>query len=731
MKKIAQPILVALVCGLGLTDVRASGDARREAAVRGLTEAPLCFEANHGQAGNAARFIARGRDCTVFISATEASLLVEKSGQAQTVHLTLQGANSRAEISGVDELAGRANYFIGADASQWQSDVPLFSRVRIGQVYPGIDVVYYAGPSARLEYDFRLQPGADPKQVSLRISGADKVRLDAEGNLVLKIDGEEIRQHKPVIYQTLNGVRKEITGGYRLAGKTTAGFWVGDYDPSLPLVIDPVVTFSSYLAGKNGDTGWDIAADAVGNIYVCGDTLTPHLATSQAVRKLYGGTRGTLQFGDAFVAKFVPNSTNASLLTLDYLTYLGGLGQDAARGIAADAEGNAYVTGFTDSPNFPTSHAAFKKISGLNNNSQGLYRSDAFVTKINSNGTALVYSTYLGGGERESGNAIAVDSLGCAYVAGFTESLNFPVVIDRTNGATRVVQGAFGGVQDAYVTKLGQAGNVEYSTYLGGAGQDSAQGIAVDTNGNAYVTGYTVSANFPVNPKKNSSLNGLTVGSTSFDAFFTKISANGATNLFSTYLGGKGTDVGMRIAVQDESAYLTGYSYSTNFPVTTNVANTGSGGGGSPDVFVTKFSPTNLTYYTNYSVRFGSRGSDEAFGIAVNAAGEACIAGFAAGTNFFGTNSFTDLRSTNNISATSRDAFVVLLNADASAFTSAVLLRGPGSDEAHGVALDAAGNAYVVGATTSVDFPTVETIKSRPSGKVTRSDVFVGRITLP
>ena len=731
MKKIAPPILIALVCGLGLPEVHAAGDVRSEAAARGLAEAPLCFEANHGQAASAAPFIARGSGCTVFISATEASLLVAKSGKPRNVRLTLQGANSKAEISGVDELAGRANYFIGAEANQWQAGVPLFARVRIGQVYPGIDVVYYADQSARLECDFILQPGADPKQISLRISGADKVRLDASGELVLKIGGEEIRQHKPVIYQTINGVRKEIAGGYKLTGKTTAGFWIGEYDHAQPLVIDPVIlTYSTYLAGKYGDHGWDIAADTNGNVYVCGDTLTPFLLSHKTAQfqTQYGGSQGSFQYGDAFVAKFVPNPTNASILSLAYLTYLGGFGQDSARGIAADAQGNAYVTGFTDSPNFPTRNAVFKKISGLNNNALGFYRSDAFVAKLGPQGTNLVYSTYLGGGERDAGNAIAVDSAGCAYVAGFTESADFPVATNRAAGATRVVQRKTGASQDAFVTKLGAAGtNLEYSTYLGGVGQDSAQGIAVDAGGNAYVTGYTVSANFPVVPAKNSYLNGIKTASAAFDAFFTKISANGDTNLFSTYLGGTSTDVGLRIAVKAGSAYLTGYSFSTNFPVTGTVANTSAGSGFSPDVFVTKFSPTNATYFTNYSVKFGGSGSDVAFGIAVTEAGQACIAGFTTRTNFFGTNSFSDIP-TNKINHTSRDAFVVLLKADASAFESAALIGGKGSDAAHGVALDTAGNVYLVGGTTSADFPTVNSIKSRPGGAQSNDDVFVLRL---
>ena len=740
MKKILHPFRVALVCGLGLTDVRAVGPDRLPAVdLRGLAEAPLYFEANHGQTEVAAKFIARGKDCTVFISPTKATLLVAKSGQTRNVSLTLVGANPHAEISGVGALPGRANYFLGADPAQWSLGVPLFSRVRLAQVYPGIDVVYYADQAARLEHDFLVQPGADPKQIALRISGADTVRVEAGGDLVLKIGGTEIRQHRPVIYQMAEGVRKEIPGGYRLMDKTTAGFWMGDYDHSQPLVIDPTiaVSFSSYLAGKYGDAGWDIATDANGNVYVCGDTLTPGLVSRKTAQfqTIFGGSQGTRRYGDAFVAKFVPNSSN--VLSLAYLTYLGGSGQDSARGIAADADGNAYVTGFTDSPNFPTAHAAFKKISGRNNTAQGFYRSDVFVSKLGPLGTNLVYSTYMGGGERDGGNAIAVDSSGHAYVAGFTESRDFPIVTNRAAGARRVVQRTAGGIRDAFVTKLGVAGtNLVFSTYLGGVSQDSAQGIAVDSAGDVYLTGYTASVNFPVFPKKNSYLNGLKTASGSYDAFFTKIFADGSSNVFSTYLGGKGTDVGLRLAVDSSaSAYLTGYTYSPNFPVTGTVTNTRTWtapSGSQPDVFVTKFSPTNGVYYTNYSVQFGGSGSDEAFGIAVDGAGEACISGFTTRTNFFGTNTFFDLRSTNRIGKndTTAKVFIALLNTDASAFRFSALLGGSGSDSAHGVALDAAGNACLVGGTTSFDFPTVNSIQSRPGGRQKSSDVFVAAISL-
>jgi hypothetical protein len=749
MKMFVQRILVALACGLAAASARAAGpESSRATSLRGLADVPLYFEANHGQAAGAAKFIARGRDSTVLISPTEAELLVSGSGRRadRTVRLSLAGANAGAEISGLGELPGRANYFIGADPAQWQANVPLFSRVKVSEVYPGVDLVYYASQSARLEYDFLLQPGADPKQISLRISGADKIRVDAEGNLVLKIGNDEIRQHKPVIYQTVNGARKEIVGGYRLTDKTTAGFWLRDYDRSFPLVIDPALSFSTYLGGKYGDAGWDIAVDASGNVYVCGDTFSPDLrtnVTSSALQTNYNGTRGLKRYGDAFVAKYTP--TSGSVFALSYLTYLGGEGQEAALAIAADSAGNAFVTGFTDSADFPIfpTNAAFTKISGRNNTAQNIYRVDAFVTKLGPSGNNLIYSTFLGGGERDTGNAIAVDNLGFAYVAGFTDSTNFPVVTNFLGGATKVVQSKFAGIQDAFVAKVAVDGKrLVYSTYLGGTNQDGAQGVAVDSAGCAYVTGYTLSTNFPTVPTNSTFLNRQSKKNPPlfFDAFFSKISASGDALLYSAFVGAENTDVGTHIAVLEATtdAYISGYTWSTNFPRTTTVSGTRSWTNIKTnkysDLFVTKFSKNSSDefYYTNYSVTFGGPAADVAAGIAVDALGQAYIVGVTAGTNLnlFGTNPLDPSSSiTNKYKRNTNNVFVAVLNQDASQLSYNALFGGSGNEEAHAVAIDP-GNIYFVGSTTSSNFPTVNSLQERPGGKKNSNDVFVAKISL-
>jgi hypothetical protein len=777
MKKFAKQIFLALACGFCAAAVHAANAA----ATRGLLDTPVYFEENHGQADSAAPFIARNRDCAMLLAPTEATLVFQKDSAPRTIRFSLIGANASAKISGLDELRGKANYFLGNDTAQWRAGASLFSRVRLDEIYPGVQLIYYPSKSAQLEYDFVVQPGADPKRIALKISGADKVRVDSDGNLVLKIGGDEVRQHKPVVYQMVNGAQKSIRASWRLTNKNTATFSIAEYDRALPLVIDPVLSFSTYLGGRYGDAGWDIATDANGNVYVCGDTFSPDLRTNfpsvnfldygnGATGQTNSGTTVPKRYGDAFVAKFTPTGSNT--LALDYLTYLGGKGEEAAIGIAADAGGNAYVTGFTDSPNFPIwpTNAFQPQIAGRNNTAASTYRVDAFVTKISPDGQSLVYSSYLGGGERDSGNSIAVDNLGSAYVAGFTDSTNFPIVTNILGGATRVVRNKFGGVEDAFVAKVNTDGTaLVYSTYLGGTNQDAATSIKVDDAGCAYVTGYTLSTNFPTMPTNNAALNGGTNRThvLYFDAFVTKIAADGSSNIFSTFIGGENTDVGLRVALQSSNAiFITGYTYSSNFPATTLIANTRTWSNRRTndfsDIFVTKFTqlPDGTYAYTNagaYSVTFGGRTTDVATGLAVDSNGDAILAGYTSSTNLFNiyvpttqvktnhgvvstNNVIVDTRTnildastvtTNKFRRSTNNVFVAVINSDASAFKFAALYGGAGNDFAHSLAFDPASlNAYVVGSTTSSNFPTVFPLDARENIKRNSNDVFVATISL-
>ena len=335
-----------------------------------------------------------------------------------------------------------------------------------------MDLLYY-GNQRQLEYDLVVEPGADPDAIALSFEGVEELRIDAQGDLLLDTPGGEVRQHKPLVYQEVEGVRREIAGTYVLNGRRRVGFQVAAYDASQPLIIDPVLSYSTYLGGSGDDRGTGIAVDSSGNAYVTGFTSSINFPTANPIQPANGGSF------DAFVTKL-----NAAGNGLVYSTYLGGTDDDYGHGIAVDSSGNAYVGGYTISINFPTASPAQPAFGGV---------ADAFVTKLNAAGNALVYSTYLGGSDFEVGSRIAVDASGNAYVIGRTRSTNFPTVSP--------IQAAFGGgVRDAFVTKLNAAGStLVYSTYLGGSADDIQFGfdIAVDAAGNAYITGQTFSTDFP------------------------------------------------------------------------------------------------------------------------------------------------------------------------------------------------------------------------------------------
>jgi len=535
---------------------------------------PLWFEANHGQADSQVRFLARGHGHNVLLTPKEAVVVLRKTSpasevparrardvertavQTRSVRFQLVGADPQAPMGGLDLLPGKANYFLGANPAEWRSDISTFQKVRVQQAYPGVDVIYYAS-GQRLEYDFHVAPGADPGAILLRIDGADRVELDSTGNLIVEAGGERIHQHRPVAYQFVGDARRTVEVAYRLTGERTFRFVLGEFDSALPLIIDPVLSYSTYLGGSKQETAWDIALDASGNVYVAGESLSTDLpATLGAFQTNYGG--GTTVGGDIFVAKLDATGSN-----LVYLTYLGGKGDDAALSVAVDSGGNAYLTGFTDSTNFPLASAIITNISGKAEPYFGLYPFDAFVTKLNPSGSAVVYSTYLGGSTNDEAIAIAVDAAGSAYVAGFTSSTNFPTV--------NALQATNAGLDDAFVTKISPDGSAfVYSTYLGGTNTDQAQGIAVDAAGRAFVTGFTQSTNFPA---VNALQPWLAGGQ---DVFVSVLDQNGDSLIQSTYLGSSGNEVGYRIALDTMgSPYVTGAKDGSSFPVTPSGLNHG------------------------------------------------------------------------------------------------------------------------------------------------------------
>jgi hypothetical protein len=358
------------------------------------------------------------------------------------------GARANPEMWGVDELQGRTHYFIGGDPTRWRRDVPSYDRVVYRDVWRGIDATFYGTTQGQLESDFIVSPGASPNTIRLGFEGVRSLRLDDEGNLVLDAGTGEIVQHRPLVYQEVDGERKLVSGSWVLEGRDRVGFRVSSYDETRPLVIDPVLAYATYLGGSGfEDTGTDVAVDGAGNAYVTGYTDSPDFPTA--------GPPSQPDFGggyyDAFVAKLSPTSA------VVYCTYLGGSGDDSGYGIAVDAAGNAYVTGDTHSTDFPTAGTPSQPDNGG--------RADAFVVKLDGS-SSLVYSTYLGGSEWDFGHAIAVGSTGEAYVTGRTSSADFPT-------AGTPSQPTPGGYGDAFVARLGPASALVYSTYLGGSRYDS------------------------------------------------------------------------------------------------------------------------------------------------------------------------------------------------------------------------------------------------------------------
>lgn len=664
---------------------------------------PLSFEANQGQSDPQVKFLSHGSGYTMFLTSTEMVLTLKQNTNSEihnagntlqnpkstVLHIQLVGSNPAPQIEGLNELSGKSNYFVGSDPKKWHSLVSQYARVKYQRVYPGIDLVFY-GNQQQLEYDFLVAPGADPKDIRLGFKGMDKLSLDDDGNLILHIANSEVIQRAPVIYQEINGVKQVIPGRYVLQGKDQVGFQLAAYDTDKPLVIDPVLFYSTYLGGNLSDTGIGIAVDASGNAYVTGRTQSTNFPIANSLQPTLGGGF------DAFVAKLSP--TGSALI---YVTYLGGILEDQGQHIFVDASGNAYITGRTNSPDFPIVNPLQSTLGG------GF---DAFVAKLNPTGSALVYSTYLGGSGDENVRSegdivgdIAVDSLGNAYVTGWTQSIDFPTA--------NPLQPTLGGSFDAFVAKLNSTGSaLDYSTYLGGTLDDRGYGIAVDTSNNAYVTGETESANFPTANPLQPAFGGIK------DAFVTKLNSTGSALVYSTYLGGSVDDIGFDIAVDIfDNAYVTGKTESPDFP-TANPLQPAIGG--TKDAFVSKLDPTGSAL--DYSTYLGGIGNEEGLGIAVDTSGNAYVTGLTTSPDFPTVGPLQP--AFGGIS----DPFVTKLNAAGSAFHYSTYLGGNGGGAGRDIAVDTHGNAYVTGVTASTDFPTANPLQPSIGGFI---DAFVAKIS--
>ncbi len=689
--------------------------ASPETATERYGDLPLSFEANRGQTDAQVRFLSRGSGYSFFLTQSGAVLSFSSDAAGDSVlRMQLAGASPAASIEGVNQLPGTSNYFAGSDSTRWHTGVRTYSQVKYRDIYPGISLIYY-GNQSQLEYDFVVAPGANPRQIQLSIAGAKKIWVDAQGNLVLRNFAGEVQLLAPKVYQQINGQKKSISGQWTLAANSIASFRLGKYDHTQPLVIDPVLMYSSFLGGSQKNAIRKIAIDAAGNAYVAGYTASGDFpAAPTALATTFGAGP---QSRGAFVAKI--DSTGSNLL---YSTYLSGSADEEATGIALDKSGNIYIAGNTHSTDFPTRNALQSRCGSSN---QAGTCSSAFLTKISPTGDSILYSTYLGGSGAESARGLVVDANGSAYLAGITSSSDFPT----TAGAA---QAKCGGTcsQNAFVAKFTPSGDkLVYATYVGGSATDDAADLAVDSLGSAYLTGHTTSPDFPLATPYQKSCTADAASTTRAciaTAFVSKITPDGASLAYSTYLGGSLGSKATAIAVDAQgSAYITGSTQSPDFPTGKAFQKScgldASSSKCSVDAFLTKFAPTGKTLV--YSTYLGGAGRDEASGIAVDGGGNAHLIGRTESTDF------PTAKPLQSHLKGSSDAFAARFNPAGSALTFSTYHGGTATESGNGLALDAQGNLYLAGETTSADFPTQHPFQSSCAGACTSA--FVTKMALP
>ncbi len=686
---------------------------------------PLRFEANQGQSGAPVRFLSRGDGYMLFLTPTGAVLSLSEPGadskgsrhaemhtQTSVVGMEWLGSRPDAAVAGVGELPGKSNYFIGSDPKQWHVGVPAFGRVSYKGIYPGIDLVFY-GNQRHLEYDFVISPGADPNAIKLKISGSRGLRVDKNGNLFVRVGSQNLQLSAPYVYQEEAGKKHAVEGRWIRSTRNQVRFALGAYDHSRTLVVDPTLSlvYSTYLGGSANDTATAVVLDSAGDAFITGATGSADFPVMNPYQSTCGGCTGTSGHNNAFITEL--NPTGAALI---YSTFLGGSNGDGANGIAIDSSGNAYVVGTTYSSNFPPMKA-FQTYQG---------NGDAFVTGINSTGSALTFSSFLGGSGTDEGHAIALDPQANVYVVGSTTSTDF--------NTFNAYQGTNGGNTDAFVAEISQPTGesnaaLVYSTYLGGTGDEEANGIAVDASGDAYVAGYTISPNFPLQGAYQATCGGCANGFSS--AFVTKFAPLGATLTYSTFLGGSAYptgatagDLAKGIAIDASgAAYVVGQATSTNFPTKSAFqsacANSCSGG----DAFLTKVKPSGATLA--YSTYLGGSATDQANAVAVDAVGNVFVTGGTASADFPIENSNYSFQPACAACSTGlTDIFVAEFDVAGNALVYSSYLGGAiptcqvstSCQTGSGIAVGSLDQAVIAGWTESVSFPTTLGVKQSSYG---------------
>lgn len=664
----------------------------------------IAFEPNRGQAPSGIRFLARGPGYTLTLSATEATLAPVNA--SPTVQMRYMGAEL-PHIVGMNRLPGHVSYLLGRNPKNWHRDIPTFARVEYRNLYPGIDLAF-RGAAEMPEYDWIVHPGADLSRVALSIRGAGTLGVDRNGNLT---GGGDVLQHAPVLYQVMGGKRQRVAGGFAVEHGTTVRFVAGHFDRARSLVVDPTLVYSDRVGGGNGEGGYSLAVDRAGNTYVTGDTASTNFPV---VAPVEGGlhTAGPCQRDaiptcvDAFVLKL--SSGGNKLL---YSTFIGGQGDDYGHGVAVDRTGNVYVTGSTDSTDFPVSHAGQSQFAG------GRGDGDAYLLKLNGAGTNIVFSTYLGGSGNDDAQALRLSG-GKLYLAGSTSSANFPIVHGW--------QTSLAGHADAFVARFTRGGTLTYSTYLGGTETDGALGIAIRA-GKIFVAGSTGSADFPtvhsIRPFGGGSCDEAPEGICP-DAFVTAFPLSGGKPLYSTLLGGKREDAADAVTADAAgNAYVVGGTYSRNFPLVrplrrTLVQDDSSG-------FVAKINPTGTALI--FSTYLGGTSLDEAYGVAVDEARNVFVTGTTVSDDFpvqdaiqptIASSGPDDIFSVQN-------AFISVLAPGGGSLLYSTYLGGVGQDLGADIVVDGKGNAYVTGFMTSKNFPRTSGSFHSAGGQY---DTFIAKI---
>jgi len=576
-----------------------------------MRDLPVRFEPNLGQWNPQVKYFARAGDSRLLLTSHEAVLDVG----GRRLALSLVHSNSTPQISGLEPMNARGNYFIGRNQSQWRTGVTQYSRVRYADVYPGVDLIYY-GSAGKLEYDLVLRPGADPQRIRMNFRGADRLTVTPEGDLLVSAGDAELVQRKPVIYQeTAAGVRQPVDGRYKLLSSSVVGVELAAYDRRHALTIDPTLVYSSMVGGGGSDSVIGVKVDKAGMVWVAGYTSNGDLTASDGA---YQGTSGGGT--NIFLARINPKGDFTN--SLQYFTYIGGNGIDTPNAMTMDSAGFIYVAGSTTSSNFPLGgNVPQNTITG---------GTDAFVLKFDpsaSGGDQLPYSTLLGGSDTDIAYGIDVDAAGKIYVIGTTRSSDFPLT---GNAYASVLYGP----QDAFVVKydLTVSPTLVYSSYIGSELADDGRAIAVASSGTVYIAGSTAGTGFP---QAGAQYKSAPTGS--LDIWLAQMDltqAGVASLVYSSYLGGSDLDEPRKLAIDSTGkVLLTGYTMSSDFPVTGNALQKTLGGNADAFVVRVDFSkPQNG--FVDYASYLGGTHGDVGYDITTDASGNIYVTGYTLSGDF-------------------------------------------------------------------------------------------------